>query len=137
MENKTQEEVYAALNAPLPKEAIKPHPSKTYLSTIKAIYVVERFNQVFGIGGWTQKVEHVENADEMVIVKVTIEVPEWGIHQEAYGGNDNKDKGDAYKGAATDALTKIGSFLGVGMDVFKGKSDSVKHDSEPVADLDF
>jgi hypothetical protein len=45
--------------------------------------------------------------------------------------------GDAYKGAATDALTKIGSYLEIGIDVFKGLNDriesksSVKEDERP------
>jgi len=43
------------------------------------------------------------------------------IKLEAYGGNDNPDRGDAYKGAMTDAITKIGSFLGIGADVWKDK----------------
>lgn len=115
---------------PLPSEAIKPHPTKTYLSSIKAIYVTERFNDVFGIGKWTQKVEPISHNKEngMVVVKVVFEVPELNIYYESFGGNDNGgtnnknfDLGDAYKGATTDALTKIGSYLGVGIDVFKGK----------------
>jgi hypothetical protein len=120
------------LLVPLPPESITPHATKTYLSSIKAIYVTERFNEVFGIGGWTTKVEHTctqpKKADskfgDMVVVKVTFEVPAEGIYYEAYGGNDNLDLGDAYKGAMTDALTKIGSYLGVGIDVFKGKVKS-------------
>ena len=32
------------LDAPLPAEAVSPHPTKNYLSTIKAIYVTERLN---------------------------------------------------------------------------------------------
>ena len=117
------------LKEPLPKEAISQHPTKTYLSTIKAIYVTERFNDVFGVGKWTTKVDHIEtqrkqqnsNMGDMVVVKVIFEVPELNIYYEQYGGNDNADLGDAYKGATTDALTKIGSYLGVGIDVFKGK----------------
>jgi hypothetical protein len=35
------------LKEPLPAEAITQHPTKTYLSSIKAIYVTERFNEVF------------------------------------------------------------------------------------------
>jgi len=37
------------LKKPLPKEAVSPHPTKAYLSSIKAIYVTERFNDVFGV----------------------------------------------------------------------------------------
>ena len=116
---------------PLPAEAISQHPTKTYLSSIKAIYVTERFNDVFGIGAWQTRIEEVScnNDTGMVVVKVQFTVPRLGIYYESYGGNDNGgmknknfDLGDAYKGASTDALTKIGSYLGVGIDVFKGKA---------------
>jgi hypothetical protein len=59
----------------------------------------------------------------MVVVKAIFTVPSYGIEYECYGGNDNADRGDAYKGATTDALTKIGSWLGIGADVFKGLHD--------------
>ncbi len=117
------------LRKPLPPEAVKQHPTKTFLSTIKAIYVTERFNDVFGVGGWQLKVNHITTTESsMVVVKVEFSVPDYGIYYECFGGNDNGgeksknfDLGDAYKGATTDAITKIGSYLEVGIDVFKGK----------------
>ena len=118
------------LKKPLPPEAIKPHPTKTYLSSIKAIYVTERFNEVFGVGAWTTKLKLIKFMPEtgMIVIKTTFEVPDYNIYYECYGGNDNGgvssknyDLGDAFKGATTDALTKIGSWMGVGIDVFKGK----------------
>lgn len=118
----TQQQI-DALNRPLPAEAVTPHPTKKFLSSIKSIYVTERLNEVFGIGRWSIKSEVVENHDKMVVVKATFSVPSYGIEYECYGGNDNADRGDAYKGATTDALTKIGSWLGIGADVFKGKHD--------------
>src|SRR5690606_31163605 len=117
MEQLTQEQL-DLLAKPLPSAAISQHPTKTYLSSIKAIYVTERMNEVFGVGGWTFKVQAVSNdiATGMVVVKVVYEVPKYGIYYESFGGNDNGgmnsknfDLGDAYKGATTDALTKIGS----------------------------
>lgn len=120
------------LEEPLPAEAITKHPTKTFLSSIKAIYVTERLNDVFGVGAWKTKVEFVSESlgkaqksgfiPTMVVVKLTFEIPEYGVYYECYGGNDNEDRGDAYKGATTDALTKVGSFLGIGIDVFKGKN---------------
>lgn len=110
------------LNKPLPPEAVSPHPTKKFLSSIKSIYVTERLNEVFGVGRWSIKSEIVENADKMIVVKAFFSVPEYGIEYESYGGNDNADRGDAYKGATTDALTKIGSWLGIGADVFKDKA---------------
>lgn len=109
----------AQLREPLPEEAIKPHPTKTFLSTINAIYVTERLNDVFGIGSWQTKCEIIDNSQKMVVVKTTITIPEYGISYECYGGNDNADRGDAYKGAVTDAITKIGSWLGIGAEVWK------------------
>lgn len=64
-------------------------------------------------------------AEKMVTVKVTFTVPEYGIELEQFGGNDNGDKGDALKGATTDALTKIGSYLGIGQDVWKNKKPQI------------
>lgn len=122
---------------PLPSEAISQHPTKPYLSSIKAIYVIERFNEVFGTGKWSIKVEkeYADYTTGMIVVKVIFEVKDLNIYYESFGGNDNGginnknfDLGDAYKGATTDAITKIGSYLGVGIDVFKGKSN--EHNTE-------
>jgi hypothetical protein len=141
MEKKLEE-----LKKPLPKEAIKQHPTKTYLSSIKAIYVTERFNEVFGVGKWSVKVEkeYADYTTGMVVVKVIFEVKELGIYYESFGGNDNGgidnknfDLGDAYKGASTDGITKIGSYLGVGIDVFKGLGNKTEQpkQSTPTTDL--
>ena len=123
------------LKEPLPKEAVSPHPTKPYLSTIKVIFVVERLNEVFGLGGWKVKNEIIEKADvqtkngikQMVVAKSFLTIPEYEIEIESYGGNDNEDLGDAYKGACTDALSKIGSYLYIGMDVYKGLADKAKN----------
>ena len=125
---KVTKEMREALRMPLPVGAVTKHPTKTFLSSIKAIYVTERLNDVFGVGSWQLKVNHVTTTDKsMVVVKVEFSIPEYGIYFECYGGNVNGgensrnfDLGDAYKGATTDALTKIGSYLEIGIDVFKG-----------------
>jgi len=52
VEPKITDEMREQLKAPFPPESIKQHDSKKYLSTLKAIYVVERLNDVFGIGRW-------------------------------------------------------------------------------------
>jgi hypothetical protein len=65
----------------------------------------------------------VVESGRMVVVKATVTIPVYAIEVEQYGGNDNPDRGDAYKGACTDALSKCASYLGVGMDVYKGLRD--------------
>lgn len=119
------------LGAPLPPEAVSPHPTKKFLSSIKSIYVTERLNEVFGIGSWKLFTEYIEKVDKMVVVKVTFRIPEYNIDYECFGGNDNADLGDAYKGATTDALTKIASWLGIGREVFKGEAGKTQPKSQP------
>ena len=125
--DKITPEMRELLRAPLPNEAVSPHPTKSYLSTIKSIYVAERINDVFGIGTWTLKGEPVEMLEKDIIMKVVLEIPEYGFYGEAYGGNDNQDRGDAFKGAVTDGFTKIAAQqLEIGIDVFKGIHDTHK-----------
>ena len=121
------EDQHEKLRESLPDEAVSVHPTKPYLSSIRSIYVTERFNQVFGIGGWTARAEVIDENAGAPVVYVTFEAPEYGITLSQFGGNDNGgvdaknyDLGDAYKGAFTDALTKIASYMDVGADVFKG-----------------
>jgi len=121
MIKKLTEEMEKRLREPLSEGAVSPHPSKSYLSTIKAIYMFERLNEVFGVGTFTLDGEFVERVDKMVVIKGTLKIPEYDMVFSNFGGNDNKDLGDAYKGALTDAFTKIAAqHLEVGMYVFKG-----------------
>ena len=115
------EDMRQRLCKPLPPEAVTPHPTKKYLSSIKSIYVTERLNEVFGVGSWKVKTEVIDNSSKMIVCKVTLSIPEYGIEYECFGGNDNTDLGDAYKGATTDALTKIASWMGIGGEVFRGE----------------
>ncbi len=109
------------LNKPLPAEAIKKHPTKTFLNTIKSIYVIDRLNEAFGVGGWFADYQIIDNSKADIIVKGYLLVPKYSIYLTNFGGNDNGgaknknfDQGDAYKGACTDALTKMASYLGIG-----------------------
>jgi len=137
-ENKI-DKIKQALYEPLPDEAIKPHPTKDYLNTINAIYVTDRLNDVFGLDGWTFKADIVEVREVgnkiMVVVKVLLICGD--VRREQFGGNDNIDLGDAYKGAVTDALTKCASMIGVGVGVWKneykkGNKKSSYGGSQPV-----
>ena len=50
--NKITDEMYKALSASFPPEAYSAHPTKTFLTTLKAYYISERLNEVFGVGRW-------------------------------------------------------------------------------------
>ena len=136
------------LKEKLPDWAIKQHPSKTNMSVIHPMAVVDRLNEVFGIGKWQTKVEYLKSYDWLQNVKVTesnpegkrkvftacskviLDIPEHSIHLEQFGGSTNDDEGDALKGSATDGLTKIASYLGIGAEIYKGHGN-VDGGSEP------
>jgi hypothetical protein len=96
------------------------------------MYVLERLNDVFGVGSWRAIPKIVEVTTTDVVVEILFQIPEYGIELIAYGGNNNADRGDAYKGAMTDAFTKVCSWLEIGIDVFKGKHGDKTGQSKPV-----
>lgn len=112
------EEMIAELKSPLPAEALY---QQNNLTMIKPIYVIERLNTVFGIGGWQTQTCPIDKEGQSVVCKTTLSVSAYNIYHESYGSCTNQDIGFAYKGAETDAINKIGSFLGIGMDAYKGK----------------
>lgn len=126
------------LMRPLPKEALKKHPSRSYLTTINPIYVTDRLNEAFGVGGWhfTPEVIADDTNPKMIIIRGTLTAEKHDIKVIQFGGNDNDDRGDAYKGASTDALTKCASYLGVGAEVWRnGKPAEVENTKEVDKDI--
>lgn len=128
-------EMQEMLERPLPPNAVKPHPTKSYLSHIKPIYVTERLNEVFGVGCWTVKtklipingmdaiVEQGKRTEYTVTCQTWLEIPEYGIYYDCIASSTNDDIGDSAKGAATDAINKIASYMGIGADIYKGEYD--------------
>lgn len=123
------------LNRPLPKEALKELPHKRNskgecMTSITPIYVTDRLNEAFGLGGWQFEPEIISDSEKMVIIKGVLTVSSMNIRVVQFGGNDNRDRGDAYKGAATDALTKCASYLGVGSHVWRDNEPREGHSVE-------
>jgi len=123
------------LNKKLPDWAIKTHPTKSKMSVIHPMAVVERLNEVFGIGNWQTRVEFIKSYDWQqptksgerkvytATCKLQLTVPYHKIHLEQFGGSTNDDEGDAMKGSATDAMTKIASYLNIGAEIYKGNGN--------------
>ena len=123
---KIDDAIRKKLREAFPSEAISQHPTKTFLSTIKAIYIVERLNDIFGIGGWTIEHEIISDASDYVTVKGRLIIFEpYNITTPyQYGGHKktgtNTEPADGYKSAVTDCQSKCASYLEIGIDVFKG-----------------
>lgn len=128
----TKELIKIQLGQKLPDWAIKPHPTKKNMTVIHPMAVVDRLNEVFGVGKWNTKVEYIKSYDWLqqtlkgdrkvytACSKVILDIPSENIHLEQFGGSTNDDEGDALKGSATDGLTKIASYLGIGAEIYKG-----------------
>jgi hypothetical protein len=134
------DEMREKLRAPFPEDAYRAHPTKTFLTTLKAMYVTERLNDVFGVGRWHIEPEVIERTDNYVLIKgvfMSLDYEVSSIIQ--YGGHSttgtNVEIADGYKSALTDCMSKIASYLEVGIDMFKGKinpPNSGRKDSETV-----
>lgn len=129
-------EIIQILNKKLPDWAVKPNPMKSNMSVIHPMAIIERLNEAFTIGGWifktqaidcTKEIQKTKNGDRTVYmssVHAELSVPAYNIHIEQFGGSTNDDKGDALKGGATDALTKIASYLNIGANIYKGAGNA-------------
>lgn len=139
---KLSTEQIAKLERPLPAEALKAHPTKkdssgTPMTTIKAIFVIDRLNEVFGVGVWNLKTTYIshdkivrmtqaqkERTEYISAVHTELSVPAYDIHLECIAGSTNDDLGDALKGGTTDGITKIASYLGIGAHIWRGATPS-------------
>ena len=141
-------EMQAKLKEPLPPEAITSNDKHSHLSSIKPAFVIERMNEVFGIGGYIERYREIAMTTKEVVYKQntpqerkailfvatvhgTLDIPKYGIHLENYGGSENESAGDELKGACTDAFTKMCSHLGIGLEIYKGKHDKQASDLPP------
>lgn len=130
------ETIYKCLTEDFPPEAIqadKSRSKKNPMTSIKAQYVIDRLNLVFTPFGWKTKGNfHEEEKGVLYVGKLSVKDPissEWHDHeavgyakkeQSSTDGAYEKLLGDVYKSAATDALSKAASKLGIGNSVFKG-----------------
>jgi len=114
------------LRASFPPEAYQEHSQKSFLTVLKAMYVVERLNDVFGIGRWNLEHEIVNSENGYILMRGQLKLldyPDITIPAQ-YGGHRTGGTGtemaDGYKSAITDCITKSASYLEIGIDVFKG-----------------
>jgi len=141
-------DVYKALSAPFPEEAIqrtkKADTKKGYDTTgIGYQWVVNRFNEVLTPWGWRYEYKILNHEtgeyrsgqkfhDITAEVKVEIDIPvvperENGklcrAHRVCVGGHISTTYGDALKGAITNGLKKTAALLGVGKGAYEGTLD--------------
>jgi len=132
---KEYDQIAGELKHPISQDALSPLYDGANHSAIKPAFIYERLNDVFGIDGWTfdseilKEIPQANGKDIYVIAKVTLKcrIGESVVIRSQYGGNCNqRDVGDSYKGAVTDALTKCASMIYIAQDVYKGEQNHNK-----------
>ena len=136
---KTLQDAYHKLSQPFEEEAVErtlgSETGKSYDTTgIHYQYVVNRFNDIFGLDGWsfTYDVQNsVEGQDgsgsyrAAVAVNLTLWVEAGGKRatRTCAGGHTSNNYGDALKGAITNALKKTAALFGAGRQAYEGTID--------------
>lgn len=163
IQGEIMKDLYTKLSEPMPASALSADTSRGFeLTSIKAAFIFERLNTVFGLCGWGWRYSHstIELVNTEVVTEVALQyrVPEggtgavewvenvgWVYNNEttwshpvyAYGGKTPMGKAvaqtDARKSAVTDGLTKAASMIGVGIEVFKGEKTSQTARKAPAA----
>ena len=133
------DELTKALREDFPKEALSKDTSRGFeLTSIKAMYVIERLNDCFGIFGWCYDWRDMTSRDGEwnCIVELRVLMGDDVRTIKQYGGKRviKNNHADALKSAVTDGLTKCASVLGVGHSVFKGMQTSMPPDIEKPPD---
>lgn len=150
MNHDEKKKIYAALAAPFAAEAIERTDGgitgRGYSTTgIKYQYVVNRLNEVLGVGGYkteqvitvrqstTQKGRTVHEA----ICEIVLQLGEWvdGVFMpfaevHGTGGHGSMTEADARKGAFTNGFKKAAAMLGCGRQAYEGTLDD---DNQPGA----
>lgn len=140
--------LYDELSKPLDKRAIQrskgADTKKGYDTTGYGYqFIVNRFNEVLGVGGWNWAFEEIERAEgtyksgtRFISITgkttITVNLPSGQISHSEYGGHQSSNLTDALKGASTNALKKTASFFGVGKDAFEGSIDEDNQDQPEV-----
>lgn len=143
MTNEEKRKIYAALAAPFPEEAIERTDGRVtgrgYSTTgIKYQYIVNRMNEVLGIGGWrahrtvtVRKVTTAKGREAFeAICDITLELGQWVDGQFvvfaeslADGGHTATSEADARKGSYTQSLKKAAAMFGCGRQAYEGTLD--------------
>jgi hypothetical protein len=118
------------LERPFPPEAIKTRPGAYggSLSYLEGHTVIARLNEAFG-GNWSFEVVTHEILEEEVLVLGRLRAESANVVKMSFGSSritrDDRSKkpiaiGDDLKAAATDALKKSATLLGVGLNLYGG-----------------
>lgn len=119
-----QQEIMRRLAEPFAAEEVKWKPQTVKgnralaVCYIDARLVMDRLDDVFGVGGW--KDEYTTLADGAVLCQLSVKVGnEWVSRQDVGGQSEQPDEGDRTKAAFSDALKRAAVKFGIGRYLYR------------------
>lgn len=114
------------LNRPLPKDKIRKRPGKAGMefSYITPDFVIQTLNEAFN-SAWSTHIVSSAIHEGVAVVGLELEVPDengGSVRKQQFGACEitrGLDAGAAFKGAASDALKKCATLLGLGLELYQ------------------
>lgn len=99
------------------------------IAYVDARAVMDRLDDVFGVGGWTAR---YEPGPDTVLCRLRVKVPggDWIEHEDVGSYSDQKDRGDRTKAGYSDALKRAAVHLGVGRYLYSLGGDWCDYDPQ-------
>ena len=91
--------------------------------------VMDRLDDVLGVGAWSITVEPISLAEGIVKVRLSGQTPEGNSFVYEDFGYQTREGGEALKEAVSDGIRRCGRYLGIGRYLYR------KHDSTPRAQV--
>ena len=117
------EKTLSTIERPLPAEQIKKRPGRGNMTFdyIPTEFVIRLLNEAFNYQWSTHIQESFRDGSDVVVrLQLTVGTAEQSVVKEQYGSSAiSGDLGDAYKAAASDALKKAATLLGIGLELYE------------------
>ena len=134
-------EISKILSKPFPDQLIKERPApqgRGYLSYVEGSQYIKRLNQALGYNGWNFEIKLYQVLEFDIVVLGRLTDLSNGAFKEQFGGKRYKtirkkdgkivemgEIGDCFKAAATDALKKCSSLMGLGLHLYMSDLDDI------------
>jgi hypothetical protein len=130
-----QKEVSILLTAPFPRDMVhwKPIAIKgnraLAVAYLDARTVMQRLDQVLGVGGWKDAYQLLEGGSVLCILSIKVD-GEWVQKSDVGSPSDQEDAGDKLKAAFSDALKRAACKAGIGRYLYRLPSQWVDYDPQ-------
>jgi len=134
-QNRSPEEVLAALAAPFDPAEIKWKPTSVKgnralaIPYVDARVIMDRLDEVVGVINWQDMYEVLPDGSVVCRLKVRL-AGEWIVKEDVGGESEQPDEGDRRKAAFSDSLKRAAVKFGIGRFLYRSKPQWVDYDPQ-------